>query len=60
MTETKSYLDIAQACREVSDALLDLSTDFDYYLAWKDHAQYLLSASSLLMIYAHQLEAKHD
>ena len=62
MTETKSRHDIAQACRNLSYAMLDLSTDFDYYggFAWTDHAKHVASMAALLNLYAHQLEPKHD
>lgn len=60
-TETKSKQDIAQSCRVLSDAMLDLATDFDYYggFGWADHAKHVTSMAALLMIYANQLEVKH-
>ena len=60
MTKTKSRLDIAQECRELSDRMLDLATDFDYYVLWKDHANYIITMASHLSIYARQLEAKNE
>jgi hypothetical protein len=58
MTETKSLVDIATECREVSERVMDLATDFDYYATWNDHCQHLISISALLQIYAHHLDSK--
>ena len=57
---TKSRADIAQTCRELSERLLDLSTDFDHHIAWTDHARYLHSMAVLLMIYSSQVEGKKE